>query len=114
MMTTATVNSRIWPKRRVPSFSVCDGSIHRSRLVNDIELFLRSDRSTFVSAYAPFHQRIQNAGFRAIGDNLAAIENDQPIDQRQHRIAMRHQDDGPALDDFAQPALEGVFGTVIH
>src|SRR5690606_27933924 len=98
-----TANSSRWPNRRVPSRSVSEGSIHRSRLVSDmISLPSFSAEALFARLDAAAHQRFEHAGLRAIGHDLAAVEHDQPVDQGQHGMAMRHQHDGAALGDSAQ------------
>src|SRR5687768_14836534 len=107
---TISVNSNRWPNSLVPSRSVSDGSIQRSRLVSDMILASSfsgrfSGPRSFARLNAPAHQGFQHAGLRAIGHYLAAIQHDQPVDQRQHRMAMGDQDDGLAARDRAQALL---------
>src|SRR6185369_12959238 len=101
--------SRIWPKRWMPSRSVSAGSIQRSRLVSDM-----IGSSTFVRSDAALHQRVEHAGLRSVGHDLAAVEHDQAIDQAQHRVAMRDQEQRLARHDLAEAGLERVLGAVVH
>src|SRR5215813_13286280 len=99
MITIAiTATSSRWPNSLVPSRSVSDGSIQRSRFVSDMALFPR--------LHAPAHQGLEHAGLRSIRHHLAAVQHDQPVDQRQHRMAMGDEDDGLAARDRAQALLE--------
>src|SRR5688572_1062737 len=112
---TISVNSSRWPNSLVPSRSVSDGSIQRSRLVSDMTLASSfsariSGPRSFARLYAPAHQGLEHAGLRTIGDHLAAIQHDQAVDQRQHRMAVGDQDDGLAARDRAQALLERGLG----
>ena len=50
----------------------------------------------------------------AVGDHPAAVEHDQPLDQRQQRGAVGHQQQGPAGQDLLEALLEPALGAVVH
>src|SRR5262245_25242174 len=109
---TAIVMSRRWPKIQKPLRSASAGSTQSSwsaavAIAESPSLDLRRGD-------AALHEGIEHRGLRTVRHDLPAVDDDQPVDERQHRIAVGDQQQGLAGEDLAQPRLESVLRAVVH
>ena len=59
-------------------------------------------------------ERLQHRVARPVGDDFAAVEHDQAVDQIEHRRLVRGEHEGAALYEFLEVRDERLLGVVIH